>query len=51
MRFKYPQNGAKLGLKQPQEIRGIKLGRCIGKEDTCKEKTTWLALGTRLTGG
>jgi len=36
---------------QPQEAKQIKPRRNIGGEDTYKEKTAWLAWGTRLARG
>jgi len=40
-----------LAQNQPQEIKGIKPRRNIGRKDVYKEKTTWLAWGMKLARG
>jgi len=42
-RLKQPQDGARLSLDQPQETKGIEPGRSTKRENTCKDKTAWLA--------
>jgi hypothetical protein len=39
MKFKKPQNRTRLCLSQPQEARGIKLGRIIGREHLQKKNS------------
>jgi hypothetical protein len=50
MRLKQPQNGVRLNLKPTPRTKGIELGKNIGKDDTCKDKTNRLAWEMRLIG-